>query len=307
MNILHMKYAVEIAKTGSLNKAAESLYMGQPNLSRAIKELEASLGITIFDRSAKGMIPTPEGEEFLLRAKKILAQIDEVESIYKVGVPIKQKFSISVPRASYISEAFTQFSKNMDKNNPAELFYKETNAMRVIKNVVSSDYKLGIIRYAVNYDKYFKEMLEEKALAYELIAEFGCVLIMSKNHPLALKDDIRCDDLKPFTEIAHADPFVPYLPFSEVKKDELPGNTDSKIFVFERASQFELLSENNDTFMWVSPVPDKLLESYGLIQKQCVDNKRSYKDVLIYRRDYRLSELDNIFITELCRSKRKYL
>ena len=113
MNILHLKYAVEVARCGSINQAAEALYINQPNLSRAIKELENSLGITIFDRTAKGMFVTPEGEEFLGYAKKILSQIDEVESIYKAGVPIKQRFSISVPRASYISEAFAQFSKSL--------------------------------------------------------------------------------------------------------------------------------------------------------------------------------------------------
>ena len=96
MNILHLKYAVEVARCGSINQAAEALYINQPNLSRAIKELENSLGITIFDRTAKGMFVTPEGEEFLGYAKKILSQIDEVESIYKAGVPIKQRFSIQV-------------------------------------------------------------------------------------------------------------------------------------------------------------------------------------------------------------------
>ena len=65
MNILHMKYAVEVARHGSLNKAADALFIAQPNISRSIKELEANLGITIFDRSAKGMILTPEGEEFI--------------------------------------------------------------------------------------------------------------------------------------------------------------------------------------------------------------------------------------------------
>ena len=130
MNILHLKYAVEVARCGSINKAADALYMNQPNLSRAIKDLENSLGITIFGRTAKGMYVTPEGEEFLGYARKILRQIDEVESIYKAGVPIKQRFSISVPRASYISEAFAQFSKSLT-NEPAELFYKETNAQRV--------------------------------------------------------------------------------------------------------------------------------------------------------------------------------
>lgn len=92
MNILHLKYAVEVAKAGSLSKAAEALYMNQPNLSRAIKELEASLGITIFGRSAKGVYVTPEGEEFLGYARKILSQIDEVEAIYKSGAPCASGF-----------------------------------------------------------------------------------------------------------------------------------------------------------------------------------------------------------------------
>ena len=123
MNILHMKYAVEVAKTGSINKASEVLFIAQPNLSRSIKELEADLGITIFDRSARGMVLTPDGEQFIGYAKKILNQIDEVEKLYKGGMNSTQKFSISVPRACYISEAFAQFSKEIG-SSPAEIMYK---------------------------------------------------------------------------------------------------------------------------------------------------------------------------------------
>ena len=300
MNILHMKYAVEVAKLGSLNKAAETLIIAQPNISRSIKELEADLGITIFNRSSKGMVLTPEGEEFIRYAKSILKQIDEVELMYKQGAPKKQKFSISVPRACYISDAFAEFSKCISED-PAELFYKETNSQRTINNVINNDYKLGIIRYAENYDKYFKTMLEEKGLTYEMIAEFTYVLIMSRDNPLAGKDTITFDDLPPYIEIAHADPYVPSLPLSRVVKDELPDNIDRRIFIFERASQFDLLSENTETFMWVSPASQKILDRYNLIQKKCVDNKKIYKD------DYRLTPLDKQFITELCESKRKYL
>ena len=75
-NILHLKYALEIAKTHSISKAAENLYMGQPNLSRAIKELEDSIGAVIFERSAKGIIVTEDGEKFLQYARRILAQVD---------------------------------------------------------------------------------------------------------------------------------------------------------------------------------------------------------------------------------------
>ncbi len=306
MNILHMKYAVEVARLGSLNKASESLLIAQPNISRSIKELEADLGITIFNRSAKGMFLTPEGEEFISYAQSILKQIEHVEMLYKEGSPLKQRFSISVPRAWYISDAFASFSKTLD-SQAAEIFYKETNSQRTIHNILENDYKLGIIRYAENYDKQFKISLEEKGLCYEIIAEFSYVLIMNKEHPLASKDVIKFDDLPPFIEIAHADPYVPSLPLAKVMKEELPDNIDRRIFIFERASQFDLLSENPQTFMWVSPTPQKMLDRYNLVQKKCIDNKKIYKDVLIYREGYKLSNLDKQFITALCESKRKHL
>lgn len=306
MNILHLKYAVEVANTGSINKAAENLYMNQPNLSRAIKELEDSLGITVFERTSRGMKVTPDGEEFLGYARKILKQIDEVESIYRNGRSDKQRFSISVPRACYISDAFARFTKKIGGGS-MELFYKETNSMRAINNILHSDYKLGIIRYASNYDKYFKNMLDEKELAYEMITEFQYVLVMSAKHPLAGVEQVKMADLEPYTEIAHADPYVPSLSFAAVKKEELPDNIQRRIFVFERASQFELLRTNTDTFMWMSPVPSTLLDCYRLVEKRCSENKKMYKDLLIYRKDYKLSQLDELFITELCSSKRKYI
>lgn len=306
MNILHMKYAVEVAKAGSINKASETLLIAQPNLSRSIKELETGLGITIFERSAKGMVLTEEGERFVGYAKKILAQIDEVETMYRTGALEKQQFSVCVPRATYVSEAFAQFSKKLG-TAPAELFYKETNSKRAIDYILHSDYHLGIIRYAENYDKYFKTVFEEKGLNYELVTEFCYVLLMNKDSRLGKKEEIHYPDLCDFIEIAHADPYVPSLALAEVKKEELPDNIDRRIFVFERASQFELLSENPDTFMWVSPVTDTLLERYGLVQKICADNQKVYKDVLIYKKDYKLTELDRLFITELYIAREKYM
>ena len=123
-------------------------------------------------------------------------------------------------------------------------------------------------------------------------------------HMVPKKDDnIYFSDLEPYIEIAHADPYVPSLPLSKVVKEELPDNISRRIFIFERASQFDLLSENTNTFMWVSPIPQKLLDRYGLIQKKCVDNKKVYKDLLIYHDDYKLTELDKAFINELYLSK----
>ena len=299
-----MKYAVEVAKTGSINKAAEVLLVAQPNLSRSIKSLEADLGITIFDRSAKGMMLTPEGERFIGYARNILSQIDQVEELYRSDIRRTQRFSISGPRASYISDAFARFSLTVGLD-PAEMFYKETNSMRVINNILTHDYRLGILRYAEMYDRYFHDMLEEKELTGELITEFRYVLLMRADSSLAKKEKLCQADLRDHIEIAHADPFVPNMPITEVKRTELPDNVERRIFVFERASQFDLLSENSDTFMWVSPAPQKLLDRYGLVQRECSDNFKQYKDVLIHRKNYQLTDLDQRFIVELSRSKQE--
>ena len=304
MNLMHLKYMLAVAETGSINKAAEKLYVGQPNLSRAIRELENSLGGPLFDRSAKGMVLTPEGEVFLKYARGILKQVEEAEAVFRKAEAEKKQFSISVPRASYIADAFARFTAGITEGE-AELFYKETNAMRAIKNILQEDYRLGIIRYADSYDKYYKALLDEKNLSYELVTEFSYVLLMNREHPLADKPELCYADLEPYMEIAHADPYVPSLPQAQVKKEELPDNIHRRIYVFERASQFELLAQNPQTLMWVSPVPPELLDRYGLIQRVCPENQRRYKDLLIHRRDYQLTELDKGFISELCQSRRR--
>ena len=306
MNMLHMKYAAEVAKCGSINKAADRLLIGQPNLSRAIKELEASLNIKIFDRSSKGMTLTPEGELFMKYAKSILKQADTVEELFKRGVKVKQRFSISVPRASYISEAFAKFSTLLDDTD-IEIYYKETNAFSALNGVLNNDYCLGIIRYAEEYDKNYKELFEEKKLNYEMVSEFTPVLAVSKASALAKKKNIFKKDLRNYTEVAHPDPYVPLLPEEEVKKTELPEEINKRIYVFERGSQFELLALNPKTFMWVSPMSKKMLERYGLVLRDCKEYNRIYKDVLIYKNGYTLSKLDNMFIEKLINEKRNIL
>lgn len=306
LNLLHMKYALEVARVGSLGKASDKLLVAAPNISRAIKELEGDLGIVIFDRSSKGMDLTPEGEKFVGFARDILTQMNQMERYFKDGTPQKRRFSISVPRASYIAEAFAEFSRTLDEE-PVEIFYKETNAQRTIRNLTDNDYKLGIIRYAENYEGYFLSMLEEKGFCHELVTEFSYVVIMSRDNPLADRENIGFDDLTKGIEIAHADPYVPSMPLSKVVKEELPDNIERRIFIYERASQFDLLSRNPETFMWVSPVPRHLLDRYQLVQKCCTENKKKYRDVLVYKKGYQLSPMDKRFIRSLTEARDKYL
>lgn len=304
MNLLHLKYAVEIAQTNSMTKAAENLYTAQPNLSRAIRDLESSLGITIFKRTFQGIFPTPQGEEFLTYARKILAQVEEVEALYRKEKHYAQKFSVSVPRAGYILSAFTQFCKRLDPVQTAEVFYKETNAMRAISNILNADYNLGILRYQVAYDKYFKDMLKEKGLVFEVICSASYVLLMSEAHPLAGAECITQDDLRPYTEIAHADHFVPDLPASTVRKNEISGKSDRHIFVFEQASQMELLCNLPGAYLRASRTPPEMLEKFKLIERECPEPVKNFNDILVSKKEYHLSELDKLFIDELMKAKR---
>ena len=303
MNLLYLKYAVEVAACGSINKAAEKLYIGQPNLSRAIKELESSLGVTIFGRSSKGMEITPDGEIFLGYAKAILKQVDAVEGLFKSGRSAL-RFSLAAPAASYIGEAFASFVGLMKQDGEARIRYRECGETDAVRRVLQDDFRLGIIRYPAAHDRYYKSLLEDKRLDYELICEFRDLLIFSKNSPLAGKERIYTSDLRELTMITHADPAQPFsLP--DQKKDESDGEPSRSIVVYERASQFSILEKDPTTYMWVSPVPRETLGKYRLETRECEDDRRLFKDVMIHETDYRLAEPDKLFISELCRVKRE--
>ena len=217
------------------------------------------------------------------------------------------KFSISVPRASYISCAFTEFIKEIKPQSGAEIYYKETNALRAINNIIDEDYRLGIIRYQSVYDGNFKKMLKSKELSREVIYRFQYKLIFSERHPLAEQKEIYLKDLMPYVEIAHADPFVPSIPLNTLRKNELSDEADKHIFVFERGSQMDLLSESPNTFMWVSPIPERILKRYGLAQRDCIDNSREYHDALIYRQSYKFTKADKVFLDKLMKIKQDLL
>ncbi len=306
MNVYHLRYALEIAKTGSIKNAAENLYMAQPNLSRAIKELENSIGITIFERTTKGVIPTADGKKFLQHAQKIVSQIEEVQNLFnkRRGLSV---FSITVPRASYISNAFTEFSKNLNQEKLTEIFYCESNPLKAINNLVYEDYKLAIVRYNERDEEYFKELLEEKGLKGEMIARFGMKLVFSANSELAKLEKINLENLSQFIECSYGDQFIPSLTEEEAREVNRMGESKRIIYLTGRASMFDLLSENYQTFARCSPITQRMLKRYNLIQVDIEGQKEIYKDFLVYKKDYKLSELDKNFITELCDSRRKHL
>ena len=304
MNVLYLKYALEIAKTGSINKAAENLYMAQPNLSRAIKELENSLGVSIFERTSKGMIPTQEGETLLAHAEEILRRVDEVESMFRDGKVSKIAFSLSAPRSFYISRAFSFFSTSLAKDRQMELIYRETDAQETLANVFHSECKLGILRYDMKHDNHFQRIFEEKGLRYEMIAEFSGSVLLSKSHPLAMRDRVSLEELSAYTELCYTDAQIPSFPSGDPRKNSREDEAERRIFVCDRASCIDLLAADLAAFHICEPISPYLAERWGLRQIEVAGSEILCKDVLVYRKDYKLTKYDNAFITELCNAKR---
>ena len=239
MKIEHLKYAIEVEKTGLISKAAENLYMNQPHLSRAIKELEENVGIKIFNRTPKGVVPTKDGADFLVYAKNIAEQIDEVERMYKHRDVNMHKFDVSVPMACYVAQAFIEFVTEISNGKSLDISYRETNSLLAVESVLNNDNNIAIIRYQTLYEKYFLQFLEENGLCAEPIWEFKYFLIMSVQHPLAVEKEIEYKDLSDFIEITHGYLTIPTLPQSVLQEIHRGGKRKKEIAVFERESQFE--------------------------------------------------------------------
>lgn len=304
MNLQHMKYAIVIAQTQSINKAAEKLYVGQPTLSRAIKELEASLGITLFERSTKGMTLTADGELFIRCAKNVLAQVEDIEKLFGREGAVRRRFSLSAPRAGYVYEAFMRFSREIDPNMRSELVYRETDALNAIQDVEQGKSALGVIRYAAHSDSYYKELLEEKELNCELVAEFRMGLLMGENNPLATREQLTAEDLAEGMELILADSRAPATPGGENRREEREPLARRQVYL-RGGNALELLSRNEQAHLWSAPVPEQQRRLYGLVFREVPWRAEIYRDMLIRRSDYVQTKLDGLFTEQLIRARRE--
>lgn len=297
MNLQHLKYIIEVEHTGSITKAAENLFMGQPNLSKDIKEMENEIGFKIFKRSAKGVVPTDKGLEFLQYAKSILVQINKIESLYKDKQENCVNFSILIPRATYIAYALTEFIRDYSTNENININIKETNSIEVVNSITVGEYNLGIIRFETNYDQFYMSLVNEKNLRFEPLWEFEYKLLLSAENDLNDKEEVLEEDLVDMLEIVHGDTSVPYL--SSAYYDKNVRRSNKRVAVYERGSQVDILSRVPNSYMWVSDIPDEFLKRNGFRIATCKDRHKKNKDVLIYRKDYKLTEYDRALIQGL--------
>lgn len=300
MNLQQLRYATEIEKTGSITKAAKNLYMGQPNLSKSIKELEQELGVTIFERTTKGVKPTRMGLEFLSYAHTILAQMEELESLYKPRSEKDFSFSVSVPRATYLAAAFTQFLSEYVSDGPMDVHFRETSSMAAIQDVATGSSQLGIIRSENIHEHYFLNFLSNMHLESKPIWEFQMCLLMSKDHPLANCNEIVYHMLDGYIEIAHGDFQVPSLTAADLSEAAKNMGSKRRISIYERGSQYDLLKRLPGTYMWVSPIPCSILQENGLVLKQCAVGAVS-KDLLITRTGHSFTKEEQAFLNTVRR------
>ena len=303
MNTLFFKYALEIERTRSITKAAENLFMAQPNLSKVIKELEYEIGFTIFERNSKGVIPTKKGCEFLVYARKILEEMEHISRIARKKQKEPQDFSISIPRTSYIAEGFTRFARDLDLNKKITITVQETGPVQTVTNVAEKKFNMGIIRYQTVYENYYLNFLGGKNLIHEPLWEFEYLVLMSKNHDLAQQEEISADSLEPYIEIIYGDTIIPQLQRAEPGHPAPEYSAKKRIYLYERGNQFDLLAGLPQTYMWESPIPGRLLANHALVHRPCRFPKNRYKDVLVYRSGYSFTGLDRQFIDAVLQSR----
>jgi DNA-binding transcriptional LysR family regulator len=296
LNTKILKYAVEIERVGSISKTAEKFYMNQATMSKIIRDFEETLGIVIFKRTPTGMVPTKKGTEFLMHAKSVLKQVIMMENLVSSDSVQKITFNITVPRASYIAYAFTEFIKKLPAGKALAVDYRETNSINAIRDVTDGENDLGVIRFPAEYENYFVGFLGEKDLDFEPISRFEYLALFSKDHPLAGKTLVDPLELEECIEIVHGDTNVP----SFFKKKNYFDGVKKEIAVYERASQLELLKHIPTTYMWVSPMPEEILSTFNLVECRCDSPQKNYqRDLVIYRKDHHFTDEEISFISQL--------
>lgn len=304
MTINNLRYMAEVERTGSITRAAAALGIGQPNLSKAIRDVEKEVGVPIFKRSAKGVVPTERGREFLQYARAILVQLDRIETLSRREENETLRFSLLLPRASYVTYAFTRFLKKAGRD-ALDIRFRETNSISAINAVAEFEYDMGIVRFPAMYESYFMTLIREKELAVHSTWSFDYVLLTSRRGWLA-QGPVDQEILNSCIEIRHGDELIPNI--SELYQqtdDDLPGRRH--IYVYERGSQFDILASCEDSFMWVSPMPQEILDRYGLVQREAPGMRSPMKDALIYPISFRLTGDHLEFIEELERVREEIL
>ena len=197
MTLQQLNYIITISETGSINKAAEKLYLSQPSLTSAIKELERELGIVVFNRTGKGVTLTADGLDFLPYARQVYGQyLSQMEKYGKAGGR-RQKFGVSCQHYSFAVKAFVEMAKAYDMAK-YEFAIRETRTLDVINDVSRLQSEIGILYLSDFNRKAILKLLSSNGLSFHHLIFCNAYVYLWKGHPLAGKKSITFDDLAPY-------------------------------------------------------------------------------------------------------------
>ena len=184
MTLQQIKYVIGIAETGSLNKASEKLYVSQPSLTATIHDLEDELGITIFNRTGRGVTLTNDGTEFLAAARQLYMNYQNVMEKYGDNGTIKKKFGVSTQHYSFAVKSFVEMVKDFNTNE-YEFAIRETKTRDVIDDVANLKSEIGILYLSDFNRKAITSILKSKDLEFHHLIDCKAYVYIWKGHPLA--------------------------------------------------------------------------------------------------------------------------
>lgn len=238
MRIQQLHYIIKIVETGSMNEAAKQLYITQPSLSNAVRDLEREMGIDIFIRNPKGITLTKDGVEFLSYARQVVEQTSLLEERYKNPTANRELFSVSSQHYAFVVNAFVSLLKGTDMSR-YELFLRETRTWEIIDDVKNFRSEVGVL-FLNNYNRdVLTKMLDDNRLSYTPLFTAHPHIFVSKTHPLAQKELVNLEDLEDFPYFSYDQGIHNSFYFAEEILSQIPHK--KSIVVSDRATLFNLL------------------------------------------------------------------
>ena len=238
MTLTQLKYIVTIASAGTISEAAKQLFISQPSLTAAVKELEKELGITIFYRTNKGVLLSAEGEEFLGYARQVIEQTNLIEERYSEGQPVKHQFCVSTQHYSFAVEAFVALLKEYG-GEEYDFRIRETQTYELIEDVARLKSEVGVLYLNKFNETVLRKTLKENDLSFTRLFIAKPHVFVSAFSPLAGKNVLTLDDLAPYPRLSYEQGEHNSFYFSEEILSTLDCRKD--IMVSDRATLFNLL------------------------------------------------------------------
>ncbi len=289
MKLSHLKYALETERAGSITKAAQNLFMAQPNISNALKELEASVGIKIFKRTPHGIKVTPEGKEFLDYVRTIVDQVDSLEMRYTSHGKKTVSLRIGSIRSSNMSHVVTEFINSVPKTSPMKIEFREVNQFMLLNLIEMNELDIGMISFPLQHKPYFTFLMESKNITALPIRQLPIYLLMSAEHPLANVEHIEISMLADYTEVVHGDLDTAETQYSKWMADAGITIPNRLVVIYDRGSMMDMLSKCQGCYKWTNATHPEMLKTYNLVAKKC-DTNMIICEMVIYSKHRPLSK-----------------